>query len=72
MEPELIEELADAFAEQLNRMEANSEYRKFIPAVLEDIVAVGIVINRNEPTYDMRYFYRRAGYPAPYPVHEMY
>lgn len=70
MDDDLIEELANAFAEQLFQLEG-TERRSYRSVIYDDIVAVAVVINSYEPTYDMRYFYRQAGYPEPYPIHEM-
>ena len=73
MDDDVIEALADAFAEQLNYttngyIECEKYYKA---AILDDIMAVANVIHDFEPTYDLRYFYKRAKYPEPYPIHEM-
>lgn len=68
MDDDVIEALADAFAE---RLAIPSPRDTHYGTILADIVAVGCVINELEPTYDLRYFYRRANFPEPYPEHEM-
>jgi hypothetical protein len=71
MDEDVIEDIADEFAKQLEdckRFKMAVYYRE---AVLDDIIILANVIARWKPTYDLRYFYRRAGYPEPYPVHPM-
>lgn len=73
MDEDIIEDIADAFAKQLENvsffpLHAGQYYEA---AVLDDIVCMAIVINNHAPTYDLRYFYKRAGFPEPYPEHPM-
>ena len=68
MDEDVIEDLANALAEQLSYLK---EWDPLRYSIYDAIVAVAVVINSHEPTYDMRYFYKRAGYPEPYPVHDM-
>lgn len=71
MDEDLIDALAAVFTERLS-LEALGETRdNHYGTILEDIVAVASVIHDFQPTYDLRYFYRNAGYPEPYPHHEM-
>lgn len=74
MDEDLVEAIADAFRNQMDYIhtEAPQSHRRFYePALLDAIAGIAEVINLYEPTYDLRYFYRRAGYPEPYPIHEM-
>lgn len=73
MDEEIIDDIADAFAQQLESLIDHPSMRAktWQAAILEDVIAMAIVIKRWAPTYDMRYFYKRAGYPEPYPVHLM-
>lgn len=71
MDEDIIEDIADALAEQLNSLKASVNWRFYYNAILDDIIAMAIVVNRHQPTYDLRYFYKRAGYPPPYPHHPM-
>ena len=71
MDDDVIEALADAFASQLEYIRNSPRLRGFETATLDIIVGVAVVIHDFEPTYDLRYFYKRAGCPEPYPVHEM-
>lgn len=68
MDDDVIEALADAFAEQFSQLMSWDPQRLVI---CDCVVAVAVVIHDFEATYDLRYFYKRAGYPEPYPVHEM-
>jgi hypothetical protein len=70
MDDDVIEDLADALASEIAYLDTHG-FSRFIPAILDAIVAVATVINNHEETYDLRYFYKRAGYPEPYPTHEM-
>lgn len=69
MDDDIIEALADAFAGVLQYIPTDQPiaFRTFYDC----IVNVAIAIHDNEPTYDLRYFYKRAGYPEPYPIHDM-
>ena len=73
MDEDVIEDIANAFAEQLSQLTGFSIVAadQYATAIYDDIIAIATVINSHEPTYDMRYFYKRAGYPEPYPVHDM-
>ena len=73
MDDDIIDDLAAAFFEQGQAI-TNSLADYTTPwwqQLLDDIIAIGLVIHSHSPTYDMRYFYKNAGYPEPYPVHEM-
>ena len=67
MDEDLIDALAAVFSERLSMEGRDTHYG----TILEDIVAVASVIHDFQPTYDLRYFYRNAGYPEPYPHHDM-
>lgn len=72
MDEDLIEALADAFAEQLaveiiGSPKADMDLIHY--GVLWSINKIACVINDYQPSYDLRYFYKRAGYPKPYPEH---
>lgn len=73
MDEDIIEDIADAFNEQLLSLSHHpvSIAGHYECAILDDVILMAIVINRHQPTYDLRYFYKRAGYPEPYPVHPM-
>jgi predicted ABC-class ATPase len=74
MDEDLIDALADVLHQQLTKAtQVKIENHSMIAvlSVLDDIQAVAEVINDYQPTYDLRYFYRRAGYPEPYPEHEI-
>lgn len=70
MDDDVIEALADAFAEQLEYLHSSGNSR-LAGVWMDSVMAVADVIHAFEETYDLRYFYRRAGYPEPYRVHEM-
>ena len=74
MDDEIIEDIADAFAEQLNCIKDHPTFRTphYEAAIFDNIIAMAIVINRWTKTYDLRYFYQRAGYPEPYPQHDIH
>ena len=69
MDDDIIEALADAFADVLMSQKIHSVH--IFRGIYECIVSVAVAIHDNEPTYDLRYFYKRAGYPEPYPIHDM-
>lgn len=72
MDEELIDSLGDALAGQMSKAcnVRDEDNRKIaILAVLDDILAIAEVINQYQPTYDLRYFYKRCGFPEPYPEH---
>lgn len=72
MDDDVIEDLADAFANQLENLnDRDPRYSAHKAAIHDNIIAIAVVIHNHEPTYDLRYYYKRAGYPEPYPVHEM-
>lgn len=74
MDEEIIDAIADTLAEQLRKAENVTHiFIKEIAslAVLDDIIAMAVVVNTYQPTYDLRYFYRRTGFPEPYPDHPM-
>jgi hypothetical protein len=66
MDDDVIEAIADAFAARLAVC-----YGTHAMVVLDDAYAVAVVIHDFEPTYDLRYYYKRIGFPEPYPIHEM-
>lgn len=68
MDDDVIEALADAFAGQLNQLMSWDPQRLII---YDCIVEIAVVIHDFQPTYDLRYFYKRTEYPEPYPTHEM-
>ena len=68
MDEEIIDDIALAFAERLGSTETRDTH---YGTILEDIIAMACVINDHAPTYDLRYFYRNAGFPEPYPQHIM-
>lgn len=68
MDEDVIDAIAHALAIQtINPTITDDGYA----GVLNAIHAVAGVINIYEPTYDMRYFYKNAQYPEPYPEHPM-
>ena len=67
MDEDIIDCIADTLAEQISKAADSSETAYW--AVVDDIQAMACVVNQYEPTYDLRYFYRRANHPTPYPVH---
>lgn len=69
MEQEAIDEIASAIAQELEAAEGRPDAVVALYRVTERIAGV---INSENETYDMRYFYRAAGYPEPYPYHEMH
>jgi hypothetical protein len=71
MDEDIIDAVAMAFAEQMIKIENDPMFnrRHYIEQCLDDMVAMAIVIHDYEPTYDLRHFYKNAGYPEPYPVH---
>jgi hypothetical protein len=70
MDEDIIEDLADAFAGQLKYIEEKFFTHSALKEVVYDsMYAVATVINNHNPTYDLRYFYKRAGFPEPYPIH---
>ena len=71
MDEDVIEDIADEFAKQITESKRMALGRHYIRAHLDDVILMANVIARWKPTYDLRYFYRRAGYPEPYPVHPM-
>ena len=71
MDDEVIEALADAFSEQLTWAQGTPGEGLLRKGILGCVIAVAVAIHDNEPTYDLRYFYKRAGYPEPYPIHDM-
>ena len=73
MDEDVIDDIAAAFANQLNGLihYGGAELRHYETAIWDDILAIACVINMHVPTYDLRYFYAKCGYPEPYPVHEV-
>lgn len=72
MDDDVIEEIADAFAGEIRYIEEyfdGREQERFIEIVLYAVHALAVVIHNHEPTYDLRHYYRRAGWVEPYPVH---
>ena len=69
MEPDVIDALAKALADA--RFETYPGDREGRAALDNATVKIACVINGEEPTYDLRYFYRAAEHPEPYPEHEM-
>ena len=73
MDDDIIDDLAAAFAGQIDFVLRSSPHRQdWYNAILDDIIAIAGVIHSHTPTYDMRYYYKNAGYPEPYPVHDMH
>lgn len=69
MDDDIIEDLADAFAGQIAYLREAHPRNAFEEIVYDSMFAIATVINNHNPTYDLRYFYKRAGHPEPYPVH---
>lgn len=67
MDEDVIDDIAAAFLERLSESGPNTHYG----TILADIETMAYVIQSHNETYDLRYFYRNAGYPAPFPIHEM-
>lgn len=65
MDEDVIDDLAGGFAHRLSQEGRDTHYG----TILEDIFIVACVIKVHQPTYDIRYFYRNAGYPEPFPEH---
>jgi hypothetical protein len=67
MDEDEIDDLADSL---YAIFEYTVDPRK-LETLYDAIHHVAIVVNNHNPTYDLRYFYKRAGYPEPYPEHEL-
>lgn len=70
MDDDIIEALADGFAWRFGQCEVTQRDTHY-GTIMEDCYMVAVVIHNFEPTYDLRYYYKRAGFPEPYPIHEM-
>lgn len=68
MDEDVIDAIADALGLQRDLAWGITNASN---AVCNSIHAIAEVIHTYEPTYDLRYFYCRAGYPEPYPEHPM-
>lgn len=75
MDEDVIDDIAYEFSKQLEFIDdvrihpRLREYR--YNQCLDDIYLMAKVIHRWSPKYDLRYFYKAAGFPEPYPHHEM-
>jgi len=71
MPEEFINNIAAAFAKQMNGLAVYSEEHRqqFEAAIKDDIIAVALVIRGIYPEYDIDSFYDRAGYGHPRPWH---
>lgn len=76
MDDDVIDGLADVFGLEFNHLRDATWLLPDVFSLMEEVLirsieGVAKVINDEEPTYDLRYFYRRSGYPEPYPLHEI-
>lgn len=66
MDEEIIDAIADVLSTEMNLAQ---DYDVAMAAINNTIISLGEIINSFQPTYDMRYFYKRSGMTEPYPNH---
>lgn len=68
MDEDFIDQIASSLAAELKEAKHVENADIAIYRITERLAAI---IHSENPTYDMRYFYRNSGYPEPYPIHDM-